>query len=124
MKTSSLWHSFRCAFAGLRDLFQSGRNAQIHAAITTVVIGAGVCLPLSRTDWAVLTLTIGTVIAAEALNTAIETVVDLASPEYHELARRAKDIAAGAVFIMAIAAVVIGGLIFMSPVVALLWKTV
>ena len=112
MKTTSFWHSLRYSFAGMREFFQSDRNGQIHAAITVAVIAAGLCLPLSRTDWAILTLTIGAVITAEALNTAIETVVDLASPEYHELARRAKDIASGAVLITAIAAVVIGGLIF------------
>ncbi len=115
MKTNSLWHSFRCGFVGLWDVLKSGRNAKIHAAAAATVIGIGLCLPLSRTEWAILTLMIGVVIAAESANTAIEYVVDLVSPEYHELARRSKDAAAGAVLIMAITAVVIGGLILGPP---------
>ena len=120
MKTTSLWHSFRCGFVGLWDVFQSGRNAKIHVAIAMVVIATGLCLPLSRMEWAILTLTIGAVIAAEAMNTAIEILVDLVSPEYHELARRSKDAAAGAVLLMVITAIVIGGLIFGSPISGLL----
>ena len=115
MKTNSLWHIFRCGFVGLWDVLKSGRNAKIHAAAAVTVIGIGLCLPLSRTEWAILTLMIGAVIAAESANTAIEYVVDLVSPEYHELARRSKDAAAGAVLIMAITAVVIGGLILGPP---------
>lgn len=115
MKTSSLWHSFRCGFVGLWDVFRSGRNAKIHAAVAGAVIVTGLCLPLSRTDWAILGLTIGAVIAAEAANTAIEILVDLVSPEYHELARRSKDTAAGAVLVLAITAIVIGGLILGPP---------
>ena len=77
MKTTSLWHSLYCGFVGLRDMLQSGRNAKIHVGVTLFVIATGLCLPLSRTDWAVMTLTIGAVFAAEAVNTAIEHVVDL-----------------------------------------------
>lgn len=111
MKTSSLWHSFRCGFVGLWDVFRSGRNAKIHAVVAGAVIVTGFCLPLSRTDWAILTLMIGAVIAAEAANTAIEILVDLVSPEYHEFARRSKDAAAGAVLALAITAIAVGGLI-------------
>ncbi len=119
MKTTSLRHSFRCGFIGLWDVLKSGRNAKIHVGIALAVITAGLCLPISRTEWAILVLTIGTVIAAEAVNTAIETVVDLASPSYHELARRVKDVAAGAVLMLAITAIVIGLLVLGPPVVAL-----
>ena len=108
MKTKSLLHSFRCAFAGLWDVIRSERNAKIHvvAAISAIVVG--VCINLSRTEWAILTLTIGAVFAAESANTAIEHLVNLVSPEHHELARRAKDAAAASVLVTAIAAVVIG----------------
>ena len=115
VKTRSLWHSFACAFAGLRDVVRGGRNAKIHFVIALTVIAAGFCLNISRTDWAILLLTIGAVFAAEAANTALESVVDLASPEHHDLARRAKDCAAGAVLVMAIAAVAVGLLILGPP---------
>ena len=116
MKTTSLWHSFRCGFMGLWDVLKSGRNAKIHVGVALAVITGGLCLPLSRTEWALLVLTIGAVIAAEAVNTAIETVVDLVSPDYHELARRVKDVAAGAVLVLAITAIVIGLLVLGPPV--------
>jgi diacylglycerol kinase (ATP) len=112
MKTRSLWHSFACAFAGLRNVVRGGRNAKIHVVIALVVIAAGFWLNVSRTDWALLLLTIGAVLAAEAANTALESVVDLVAPDHHELARRAKDCAAGAVLLMAVAAVAVGMLVF------------
>lgn len=115
MKTHSFWHSLRCAFAGLRDVVRSGRNAKIHVGIALAVIVSGCFLKISRTDWAILLLTIGAVFAAEAANTAIESVVDLVSPEHHELARRAKDCAAGAVLVLAIMAVAVGLLILGHP---------
>lgn len=118
MKTRSLWHSFRCAFTGFRDVLDGGRNAKIHLGIATAVIIAALWLDLSRTDWAILLLTIGAVFSAEAANTAIESVVDLVSPEHHELARRAKDCAAAAVLALVIAAVVVGLVILGPPLVS------
>lgn len=115
MKTRSLWHSFACAFAGLRDVVCDGRNAKILVGIAALVITLGFGLKISRNDWAILLLTIGAVFSAEAANSALESVVDLVSPEHHELARRAKDCAAGAVLVLAIAAVVIGLLILGPP---------
>lgn len=115
MKTRSLWHSFQCAVTGLKDAVRGGRNAKIHIGVALAVIVAGYCLKISRTDWAILALTIGAVFSAEAANTAIESIVDLVSPEHHELARRAKDCAAGAVFLLAIAAVAVGLLILVPP---------
>ncbi|MCX7421492.1 MAG: diacylglycerol kinase family protein [Planctomycetia bacterium] len=79
-------------------------------------------MPLTRAEWAILSLTIGTVCAAESANTAIEFVVDLVSPEYHDLARRSKDAAAGAVLIMALTALVIGGLILGPPLLVVLGR--
>ncbi len=122
MKTTSLWHSLRCGFVGLWDVLKSGRNAKIHVGVTLFVVATGLCLPLSRTEWAVLVLTIGAVVAAEAANTAIEHVVDLVSPDHHDLARRAKDTAAGAVLVLALAAIVIGLLILGPPVAELFFS--
>ena len=122
-KSNSLWQSFRCAFAGIRDVIKVGRNAKIQFVIAAIVVTASLWLPLSRTDWAILSLTIGAIIAAEAANTAIEFVVDLVSPDHHELARRAKDAAAGAVLILAMIAVIVGGLILGPPLFSTAWQS-
>jgi diacylglycerol kinase (ATP) len=123
MKTHSLWHSFECAFAGLIEVVRGGRNAKIHVGVALAVIVTGCCLNITRTDWAILTLTIGAVFSAEAANTTIEALVDLVSPEHHELARQAKDCAAGAVLVMAIAAVVVGLLILGPPFAAAIGRS-
>lgn len=96
-------------------MVRSQANARIHLAATVVVVAMGLWLQLPERDWALLTLAIGGVWAAEALNTAIETVVDLVSPEWHPLARDAKDLAAGGVLLATFAAVVIGVLVFAPP---------
>ena len=84
-------------------------------AIGLIVVLLAAILRLSAPEWAILVLTIGAVLAAETFNTVIETVVDLVSPEHHELAKAAKDTAAGAVLLLAMAAVVVGLLILGPP---------
>lgn len=76
------------------------------------VIIAGIVLGITRTEWIMVVMCIGTVIAAELFNTAIEKLVDLVSPERHPVAGQVKDIAAGAVLICAVAAAIIGLIIF------------
>ena len=76
------------------------------------VIIAGIVLGITRTEWIMVVMCIGTVIAAELFNTAIEKLVDLVSPERHPVAGRVKDIAAGAVLVCAVAAAIIGLIIF------------
>lgn len=120
MRTESVWHSFRYAFAGIWHTFKTQRNAKIHTAITVAVLLLGVWLRLPAPDWAVLALTIGVVFAAEIINTAIEAVVDLVAPEFHPLAKIAKDAAAGSVLVLAIAAVVVGLFILLPP----LWRVI
>jgi diacylglycerol kinase (ATP) len=93
-------------------LVRTQANARIHLGISVIVVGAGFYYGLSRGEWCAVVAAIGLVWTAEGLNTAIEAVVDLVSPEYHELAGRAKDLAAGAVLCASIAAGVIGALIF------------
>ncbi|KAA9333500.1 diacylglycerol kinase family protein [Hymenobacter busanensis] len=93
---------------------------RFHAWATVAVVALGLWLPLSRHDWAVLALAIGAVWTAEMLNTALETLVNLVSPDYHPLAGRVKDIAAGAVLLMGIAAAAVGLLILGPP----LWAAV
>lgn len=118
VRASSLWKSFGYAFAGLRHAVRTQRNLRIHLVIALFVFFLGLFLPLEFRDWAILTITIGAVITGELINTVVETVVDLASPEYHDLAKIAKDVAAGTVLVMAVTAVAVGLLILGPP----LWQ--
>jgi len=108
---ASVLRSFGYAFAGMAHLLRRQRNARIHAAITLVVIGLGVWLRLAGPQWAVLVLAMGLVWSAEAVNTALEILVDLASPQVDPAAKSIKDLSAAAVLLAAIAAAVIGALI-------------
>lgn len=114
MRAGNVVASFRYAFAGVFYLITTQRNAQIHCAIGLAALVAGAVLGISRVEWAVIVATCAMVLAAEGANTAIEAVVDIASPEYHPLAKIAKDVAAGAVLLCAIAAA-INGLIIFGP---------
>ena len=114
MQTSYLTgrlRSFGHAFRGLKVLLQTQQNARIHAVATMLVVAAGAWLRISATEWALIALAVVCVWATEALNTAIEFVVDLVSPDHHPLAAKAKDVAAGAVLAAAIGAVIVGGLV-------------
>jgi diacylglycerol kinase (ATP) len=104
--------SFRYAFSGVWHLMRTQRNAQIHCAAGIAVVALGLGFAIERTEWLALVVTITLVLAAEGVNTAIEAVVDLASPARHPLAKVAKDVGAGTVLITAIGAVVVGLLIF------------
>ncbi len=110
--TIGLIRSFGYALAGIAQLIRHQRNAQIHLFVTVVVCLASAAWGLSRIEWLVLILTIALVLGMEALNTAVETVVDLAMPEYHPLAKRAKDVAAGGVLVVAIGAACVALLLF------------
>ena len=112
--------SFAFAFAGIGYLFRTQRNARIHAAIAVIVCLLAAWLRVTRLEWAILVMTIACVLILEGLNTALEAVVDLASPQVHPLAKVAKDVAAGMVLIAAIAAVIVGLLILGPP----LWARV
>jgi len=87
-------------------------NAWIHAVATVSVLIAGWFFRISSGDWCWIILAISIVWTAEALNTAFEFLADAASPEFHPLVRKAKDVAAGAVLITAVAAVIIGSIVF------------
>lgn len=113
--------SFHYAFAGWWHVLRTQPNAWIHALATAVVIFLALWLHLPRTDWAILILTLTAVWLAEMMNTAIEAVVDLVSPAFHPLAKTAKDVAAGAVLVTAVAAILIGLLILGPPLLARLW---
>ena len=100
--------AFRYAFAGLFAAWRTERNVRIHAVVAAAVIVAGAVLRLPAAGWAIVFLTIALVVSAELLNAAVESVVDLVSPEDHPLAKRAKDVAAAAVLVAAAGAVAVG----------------
>jgi len=104
--------SFRHAIAGIVRMLCCQHNAWIHAIATVAVIAAGCFFHLSVSEWCWLILAISTVWTAEALNTAFEFLADAASPNFHPIVRDAKDVAAGAVLITAIAATIIGAILF------------
>ncbi|MEL7645058.1 MAG: diacylglycerol kinase family protein [Anaerolineaceae bacterium] len=110
----SRFYSFKFAFNGWGYVLRTQKNAWIHMAATALVIGAGIWLGLSRYEWAIILLVIGIVWIAEFLNTALEAILDIASPERHPLARIAKDVGAAAVLSAAVIAIVVG-LIILGP---------
>jgi len=112
--------SFGYAFRGWWHVLRTQQNAWIHAIVSTAVIIVSIWLRLPPRDWAVLLLAIAMVWAAEFFNTAIEAVVDLASPLHHPLAKVGKDVGAAAVLIVALASIGVGLLILGPP----LWKKV
>ncbi|HIK55081.1 MAG TPA: diacylglycerol kinase family protein [Synechococcales cyanobacterium M55_K2018_004] len=106
----SLFVSFRYAWAGLIYTFRTQRNFRIHVVVGTLAIALALFLNLTRVEIAIISLTSGFVLAMELLNTALESVVDLTVKQtYHELAKVAKDCAAGAVLVAAIASVLVAG---------------
>jgi diacylglycerol kinase len=106
-------HSFGFAWQGLKALFLTEHNAWIHAGLTIVVIALSFLLQVSRTEAAILILTMALVWATEILNTALEKMADFISTEKHPQIGLVKDLAAAAVLVAAVAALLIGTLIFL-----------
>jgi diacylglycerol kinase (ATP) len=104
--------SFRHALRGLLHMLRSQHNAWLHLAATIAVGVAGFFFHLSGGEWCWIILVMASVWTAEALNTAFEFLADVASPEFHPLVRDAKDVAASAVLVTAIAAAIVGGIVF------------
>ena len=104
--------SFGHAGRGVWSALRSEVHLQFHAGATVVVVGLGFYHDLARLEWALVALAIAGVWTAELVNTAIEALTDLASPAYHPLAGKAKDVAAGAVLLAAVGALVVGALVF------------
>lgn len=112
MDVHKLIKSFGYAFYGICTAIKE-RNMRIHLFCAVAVFIAGLLTGISVLEWLIIIMIIALVIAAEMINTAIESVVNLASPDFHPLAKQAKDIAAGAVLVFAMASVIIGLLIFL-----------
>jgi diacylglycerol kinase len=114
-RSKKLLHSFRNAFRGIFFFFSEQRNARIHAVAAAVVITAGVWLGISVTEWCILAICIVSVIGMEMINTAVEYLADVVSPAQHPLIGKLKDIAAGAVLVVAMGSLVCGLLIILVP---------
>ena len=119
---NSRFTSFRFACAGWWHVIRTQRNAWIHTVISIAVIMVSFLLQLSPHDWAVIMIAIALVWIAEFLNTALEAVVDLASPQNSHLAKVGKDVGAAAVLIAAATSIIIGLLILGPPLWAYLGK--
>ena len=109
--------SFRYAFCGICEAYKGEQNLKIHTVIAVLVVIAGFVLKISYVEWLVCLVLIGLVLMAEFFNTAIEYVVDLASPEIHPLAKLAKDTASAGVLMMAIISAIIGLIIFVPEII-------
>lgn len=114
-RAPSRWASFRHALAGWWHVVRTQRNAWIHAAASLAVLSLAAWLTLRPLEWAMLIGAVALVWMAEFLNTALEAVVDLASPQLNPLARVGKDVGAAAVLIAATAAAAIGFLVLGPP---------
>ncbi len=116
----SVGHAFACAQAGLRYAICSQRNFKVHGCVALIAILLGFLFQISSVEWIAIVVCIMAVISFELINTAVESVVDLVSPEWDELAMRAKDCAAASVYVAAIASVVVAAIIFVPRMLALM----
>lgn len=107
--------SFRYAFVGIWYTLKTQRNAQIHLSISLVIFILGLLLKLTLTEWAIIALTIGFVLATEMVNTVAEVAMDYLTAEFNLHVKVIKDVAAGAVLTAAITAVIVGLLILGPP---------
>lgn len=110
--------SFSYAFRGVGIIFKTQHNAWVHGLVAVIVILLGLCFRISPGEWAVVILSITSVLAAEAFNTAMEIDMDLTSPNYHPYAKDTKDVAAGAVLLTVVGASVVGLIIFLPKILA------
>ena len=117
MKNKKLINSFKCAIQGIIQAVNTERNVKIHITIMILVIIAGIVLKINTQEWIICIILFGLVISLELVNSAIETTVDIAMPEINEKAKIAKDVAAGAVLVSAIASAIIGLIIFIPKVI-------
>jgi diacylglycerol kinase (ATP) len=118
MKPSRWIESLNCAIEGVLWTARSQKHMRWHFFSAAAVLFAALFFKVPTVDFLLLTLAITIVLFAEIINTAVEVVVDLVSPDYHPLAKKAKDIAAGAVLLAACGAAVVGYVVFSSRIFA------
>ena len=121
-RSQSLASAFHCAGRGIVHTLVTQRNMQVQAAVAAAVVLAGLALRLDGSEWVAVVLCITLVVVTELLNTALEAAVNLASPEYHDWARQAKDAAAGASLVASAGSVVVGLIIFVPRLLAVLGR--
>ncbi|MBN1823811.1 MAG: diacylglycerol kinase family protein [Endomicrobiales bacterium] len=112
--------SVRCAINGIATMIKYEHNAWIHGLATITVCAAGVYFKLTSSEWCWIVLAIAAVWTSEALNTALEFLADVASPDFHPMVEKAKDVAAGAVLVCSISAAIIGVFVFGSRLIPLI----
>lgn len=112
--------AFRCARSGISFAFKTQRNFKIHLTFAALAIILGLILQIPQPSWLAIVVCIFLVIGMEMANTAIESIVDLASPGWNELAKRAKDCAAGAVYICAIGSIAVAAIVYVPAFLALI----
>ncbi len=110
-------NSFKYAIEGFISSFKTERNMKIHIMAMIIVIALGIFFKLNKIEWCIIVIAIVMVISAELFNTAIETVVDMISPQKNPYAKLAKDISAGAVLTLAIGSAIIGAIIFIPKII-------
>jgi len=116
MTMNKILAGFIFAGKGIRTAFISERNLKIQTCFVVLVILSGCVLHISIIEWLICFLCFGLVIGAELMNTSVEKLVDLASPQFHPLAEKVKDIAAGAVLFNSVIAAIIGLIIFLPKI--------
>jgi diacylglycerol kinase len=115
MRQPTFLRSVAHAWSGLVYMFHTQRNARLHLIGALAAVALAMWLHIDSTRWAILVITIGAVCAGETINTTVEALVDLLSPEWHERAKVAKDVSAGAVLLLAVTAITVGLLILGPP---------
>lgn len=117
MKNKKMINSFKNAFNGMIVSFKQERNMKIHISIMFLVILLGIIFKIKMVEWIICIICFALVIGGELFNTAIEITIDIAMPNFNEKAKKAKDISAGAVLVLAIASAIIGFVIFVPKII-------
>ncbi|MGL4606963.1 MAG: diacylglycerol kinase family protein [Eubacteriaceae bacterium] len=108
--------SFSYAIEGIKYTLSTQHNMRIHLSIAILVILVGFAFKISSSEWLAIVIVIGFVFMLEIINTTIETLVDLYTEEYHDLAKIAKDTAAGAVMVAAMMSICVGSIVFLPKI--------
>ena len=115
-KNKNFWEALIHSLVGVKYAFHNERNLKIQMIFAILAILIGIFLKLTGAEWILLCLTIGMVLFAEFINTAIEIVLDLYSQKYDETIKQAKDVASGAVLLTSIVSIIIGCIMFLPKI--------
>ncbi len=115
----SIWRAFSCAMAGILYALRTQRNFKVHFTFAVLAIALGLLLQIPQWSWLAVVVCIFAVFSLEVMNTAVESIVDMVSPEWNELAMRAKDCAAGSVYVAAIGSLVVAAIVYLPPLISM-----